>query len=272
MQLSVSAWCLQKKLYNKEMDILDFIKYCKNNNVNNVELLDCFLGEDINKIIELLNSLEMKVSSYSIGNDFVHTSESQREIEIDSVITGIDTAVLLNTKLLRIFSGNVKDDIPFDLGKTWIIESFQRVIKYAEQKDITLVLENHGFFAGKSSQVKEIIQLINSPNLKSNADVGNFLLVEENPLTAVKSLNNDISYVHFKDFKYVGDNPSIYSSISGKHYEGTILGKGDVPLPEIVNYLNELGYKGYLSIEYEGIEDPLIGTTESIKYAQSIIK
>lgn len=272
MELSVSAWCLQKKLYEKEITIYDFIRFCFNNKVKHVELLDCFIGDETTGILKLLRELDMKVSCYSIGNDFVYSTAQQRESEIANVKNSIDKAVQLQTKLLRVFSGNVKDDIPFASGKKWIIEGFKSVINYAEEKDITLVLENHGFFAGKSDQVSEIIDLVCSTHFKSTSDVGNFLLVEEDPLDAIKNLGSKIGYIHFKDFKHVGEAPSVYRSISGKHYQGTVLGAGDVPLPAIVDHLDKIGYGGYLSIEYEGVEDPLKGTAESIQYAKSIMK
>lgn len=272
MKLSVSAWCLQSKLFKKEMDIFDFILYINNNNVKNVELLDCFLDNNLDKINLLLKNLNMSVSSYSIGNDFVQLSSKLREDELTAVYKGIDTAVAFNTKLLRVFSGNVKDNISYETGREWILEYLGRAAEYAAKREITMVLENHGFFAGKSNQVKEIIETIHSPYLKATADVGNFMLVEESPLSAVKNLDAHIGYVHFKDFKDVGESDSVYSSISGKHFQGTILGRGDVPLAEIVNCLAAQKYDGYLSIEYEGVEDPVYGTSESIKFAKSIIK
>lgn len=272
MELSVSAWCLQKKLFSGEMDILDFINFCNENGVKNVELLDCFLSDKLNDCIKLLDKLNMKVSSYSIGNDFVHNEEEKRKAELQSVFQGIDTAVKFKAKYLRVFSGNVKDDISYNQGREWILYSFKEAAKYAEKKGVIMVLENHGFFAGKSSQVKEIIEYVGSPNLRANTDVGNFLLVEENPLEAVKNLHEYVSFVHFKDFKFVGNEESVYQSISGKHYQGTVLGRGDVPLKEVVDYLYIKGYNGYLSIEYEGIGDPLVETSDCIKYANSIIK
>lgn len=272
MELSVSAWCLQKKLYSKEMDILDFIEYCNENGVKNVELLDCFFNDNIEKAITLLKNNNMKVSSYSIGNDFVNIDAYKRESQLDSVISGINTAVMLNTKLMRVFCGDVKEGITYKQGEKWILENLEKASKYAEKKGITLALENHGFFAGSSNGVKKILSKINSPYLRATTDVGNFMLVEENPLDAIINLKDYIGFVHFKDFKDVGDQESVYTSINGKHFQGMVLGKGDVPLIDVVNYLYSIDYKGYLSIEYEGVEDPVWGTTESIKYAKSIIK
>ncbi len=40
----------------------------------------------------------------------------------------------------------------------------------------------------------------------------------------------------------------------GTWFEGTAIGEGSVPLKDIVNFLSSVNYKGYLSIEFEGIE------------------
>ena len=140
----------------------------------------------------------------------------------------------------------------------------------AEQKGITMVLENHGLLAGKSSQVKKILERVGSKALKSNADIGNFLLVNENSLDAVRNLNDKIGFLHLKDFKKVDDKHG-YAAIDGSIYQGVVLGKGDVPVSEIINFLKNHGYEGYLSIEYEGMGDPFQETLECIAYTKHAI-
>ncbi|MDI6618918.1 MAG: hypothetical protein QME45_09640 [Clostridiales bacterium] len=85
MKLSVSAWCLQKKLFSKEITIFDFINYCHENGVRYAELLDSFLNgeDDIKKINGLLKSLGMAVSAYSISNDFVLSDSRERKEQIE---------------------------------------------------------------------------------------------------------------------------------------------------------------------------------------------
>lgn len=180
-------------------------------------------------------------------------------------------AVFLGAKYLRVFSGNIKENVLYEEGKKWIIDCYKECAPYAELKGITMVLENHGLFAGKSSQVKEIIDSVNSPALRANSDTGNFLLVGEAPLDAVKNLNNYISFVHFKDFRENNEGGH-YTSLDGRKYEGTVIGKGEVPMGEIVNFLDSIGYKGFLSLEFEGNGDPYTGTLESIQFTKSIIK
>ncbi|MDF2893183.1 MAG: hypothetical protein K0R80_3550, partial [Clostridia bacterium] len=249
MKLSVSAWCLQEKLFNKEITIFDFINYCHENGVKYVELLDCFLNgdNDIKEINELLHRLDMEVSSYSIGNDFVLADSSKRKEQVEYMKESIGTALKLGTGNMRVFSGDKKDGMSFDEAEDWIVECFKQVTALAEEKVITMVLENHGLLAGKSR------------------------LVNENSLDAVKYLKENIEFIHLKDFKKVNDENG-YIAIDGSIYQGVVLGDGDVPISEIINYLKEYGYEGYLSIEYEGLGDPFKGTAECINYAKHALE
>lgn len=274
MKICISAWSVQQKLFSGDMVLYDFIRLCHKNGVKYVELLDCFWNDrnKIEDIKELLNELNMEVGAYSIGNDFVQNDINLRNEQINSVKSGIDTACKLNTNLLRIFSGNTKDGVSFDTARGWIINSLKEASGYAEEMGITMVLENHGLFAGRSSQVKELIEEVGSNYLKANTDIGNFMLVNENPLEAVKALKEYVGFVHFKDFKTASFDEEGYAAVNGTKYQGTVLGKGEVPMKEIVEFLHNIGYKGFLSIEYEGTGDQIKETLESLQYTKLIIQ
>lgn len=273
MKLSVSAWSLQEKLFSKEITIFNFINYCHENGVKYVELLDCFLNgeKDRKEINELLQKYDMEVSSYSIGNDFVLADSKERKEQVKYVKDSIDTALKLGTRRMRVFSGDKKEGMSIENAEAWVVECFQEVTPLAEEKGITMVIENHGLLTGKSSQVNKLIDRIGSKALKSNADVGNFILVNENSLDAVRNLEGKIEFIHLKDLKK-GREEDGYVAIDGSVYQGVVLGKGDVPISEIINYLKDFGYKGFLSIEYEGLGDPVAGTSECIEYVKHALK
>ena len=51
-----------------------------------------------------------------------------------------------------------------------------------------------------------------------------------------------------------------------------MVGQGEVDLPAIVEILRAAGYDGWLSLEYEGGDDPLtVGVPESLRAAQHLI-
>ena len=274
MKFGVSAWSVQKLLFTKKISLHEFLDFAQDKEVDGVELLDCFWTEEETamEIKKYLNKIKMPVCCYSIGNYFVQEKPEDRIKQVEYVKQGIDTAVMLETSNLRIFSGSSKEGITYEQGKAWIIDSMKECASYAEEKGITMVLENHGLFAGKSTQVKEIIETIGSHALKANTDTGNFLLVGEKPFDAVKNLVNNIGFVHFKDFKKVDEGKDIYTSLDGLKYQGTIIGEGEVPLKDIVDFLYDNGYEGYLSIEYEGIGDPLEETAQSIEFVKGLMR
>jgi sugar phosphate isomerase/epimerase len=266
MKLSVSAWCLQEQLFRGAITIYDVINLCHKNDIPSIELLDCFIKEeDIEEINRLLKKLDIRVSSYSVSNDFALMDSPERKEQLQYIIRSMDRALELGTGIMRVFSGNLKDGISIEAAEDWIVECFLEVVPFAEEKGITMVLENHGPLAGKSDQVKRILDRVGSSALKSNADIGNFLLVNENSLDAVKNLGNRIGFVHLKDLKKVEEEEG-YAAIDGSIYQGVVLGKGDVPVSNIINYLKENNYSGYLSIEYEGPGNPIRGTEECIRY------
>ena len=50
-----------------------------------------------------------------------------------------------------------------------------------------------------------------------------------------------------------------FLSRGGNFLRGTIIGHGDVPVLQCLRALKRTGYDGYLSIEFEGMEDCIQG-------------
>jgi len=273
MKLGVSMWSIVHEYQKGNIDVEGFIDLMYKSQVEGVELLDYFWKDkekELPMAVEKAKKYNIEIACYSISNDFVIEDKREREKQIEYVIQGIDDAVKLGADKLRVFSGNEKEGITYEEGLNWIIESFNEIVKYAEQKGITLVLENHGLFAGRSGQVKEIIERVGSPNLRATADTGNFFLVGEKPEEAVENIKEYVHHVHFKDFKK-SEAGKGYKGIGDVYYEGCILGQGDVEMGKIVEILKEAGYRGYLAIEYEGPDPQIEGLTKSIEYVKKLL-
>jgi sugar phosphate isomerase/epimerase len=132
---------------------------------------------------------------------------------------------------------------------------------------------NHGLFAGQSDQVLEIIEKVGSSSLRSTFDTGNFLLVNEDPTDAISKLKSQVAHVHFKDFlkvdpSYKGET---YQALNGDKFKGAIVGDGQVDLTFILSNLKQLDYQGWLTVEFEGEEEPKYGSIESIKRLQELL-
>jgi len=95
-------------------------------------------------------------------------------------------------------------------------------------------------------------------------DIGNFLCADEPPSLAVGRLAPYAFHVHAKDFHLkpgVAPDPGEgwFQSRGGAYLRGAIIGHGDVPVGPCLRILKKHGYEGAVSIEFEGLEDPILG-------------
>lgn len=133
-------------------------------------------------------------------------------------------------------------------------------------------MENHGLFAGRSDQVADVIRRVNSSALRSTFDTGNFLLVGQSPNEAIDQLKDNVKHVHVKDFLKVEETgKGVLRALNGDYYLGKTAGEGEVDLRYIFNELNQNGYSGWLTVEFEGIEEPSAGSIQAVDYVDGIV-
>jgi sugar phosphate isomerase/epimerase len=277
MRSAVSMWSLVRDAERGAIDAPSFIRYAAEIGAEGVELLDVFWRDqerDVPQVELALRETGLPVSAYAIGNDFAQPTEAERVTQVRMLREGIDMARRLGAPRLRVFSGSEKDGVSPDQGFDWIVDGLRTGAVYAAEQGITLVLENHGLFAGRADQVQRIIETVASPALRANLDTGNFLLVNQDPVAAIRDLAPLAGYVHLKDFRRLPDgaeSPDAYTGIDGDRYEGTVIGEGEVDLPAALDALRAAGYDGWLSIEYEGVGEPRAGLETSLRNTEALL-
>ena len=133
-------------------------------------------------------------------------------------------------------------------GYKWVIDCFQQCIPTAQKCGVTMGLENHWGLGRTPEGVKRIIESVNSPWLRVTCDIGNFL---ENPYDKLEMIAPYASMVHAKTY-----------------YGGGLWYTLDLDYPRIAAMLHRVGYRGYLSLEFEGNESPLTGVPKSLAVLQ----
>lgn len=280
MKLSVSMWSVVNVVKAGKMDLPGFVEFAARQQVNGaagVELLDYFWHDraaELPKVKQQVADAGLALAVYSIGNDFFQPDRAAWASQLADLKTGVDVANQLRTPVLRVFSGNAKPDYTLEQGLGWIVDGLAAGADYAAAHGVTLALENHGLMAGRSDQVRGIIETVNSPALRANLDTGNFLLVNQNPTDAARELAGLVALVHLKDFRKARpeDTEHVYKGLDGVAFTGAVVGEGQVDLRAITDILRQAGYMGWLSLEFEGGQDPLtIGVPESLKAAQRLL-
>ncbi len=126
----------------------------------------------------------------------------------------------------------------------WCIDSIQQCIKKAEECGILLALENHWGLGSTPEGMLRIKNAVDSPWLGLLMDTGNFL---ENPYDKLEKIASQTNFVQAKTYYGGGEWYSL-----------------DLDYKRIVDILKKVNYQGYISIEFEGKEDPKTGVQKSV--------
>jgi len=277
MKLGVSMWSVVETVKTGQMNVQTFIEFAAQQGVEGVELLDYFWKDEkaeIPQVKQQMADAGLKLAVYSISNDFFQPDAGARARVLTELKHGVDVANQLGVNLMRVFSGNHQEGHTLEVGLAWIIEGLSAGAAYAQQHGVTLALENHGLLAGRSDQVRAIIQQVGSLALRANLDTGNFLLVGQNPVDAARELGPLVALTHLKDFRRVGptDTGHVFRGLDGTGFTGAVLGEGLVDLRKILDVLRSAGYDGWLSLEYEGSADPVtVGVPRSLEAARKLM-
>ena len=203
---------------------------------------------------------------FCVGADFLNRDF---DAEIERVKGLVDVAEAYGCPVIRHdatpgYPVSVKTGRSFDHVLPILAKAYRAVTEYAETKGIKTCIENHGFFAQDPDRVEKLINAVNHPNFGALVDIGNFACADADHNYAVGLLAPYAFHAHAKDFhKKSGslDNPGEgwFMSRGGNYLRGSIIGQGDVPVRQCINTLRRNGYDGFLTIEFEGMEDALKG-------------
>ncbi|KAB8134176.1 sugar phosphate isomerase/epimerase [Gracilibacillus oryzae] len=284
MKLGMSSYSLANAIHSGEMTILDVIQWTKDQGGEHIEIVPIGYTltdnpELVQDIVVKAKELGIEISNYAIGADFLAGDDQHFAAELERVKKEVDIANALGVKRMR---HDVSFKPPTETGAEQfyqdlpkIVEACQEIADYAKQYDIVTSIENHGFYIQSSDRVNMIVSLVNRPNFGHTLDIGNFVCVDEDPTVAIKKCISNATMIHAKDF-YVRPatwhNPGEgwFSSSGGKYLRGAITGQGDIDIKDILKTIKEYGYDGYLSIEFEGLEECKKASKISIQNVRNI--
>ncbi|RIX60579.1 sugar phosphate isomerase/epimerase [Paenibacillus nanensis] len=281
MKLGVSTYSLHKAFSKGELTLTGVIDYIASIGAEHAEIvpLGFSLIEDPSLIASIRNAAKaggIELSNYAIGANFAGLEGDAYKQEVERVKREVDACAALGITRMRhdvasskdLSIGNFLSELPR------LAEACREIADYAKTFGITTSVENHGYFIQHSDRVQALVNAVDRDNFRTTLDVGNFLCVDENPASAVANNVKLASMVHVKDFytrpSYRNPGEGWFKSSSGNYLRGAIVGQGDINMPHVLRIIKESGYDGYISIEFEGMEDCLTGTKMGFNYVKQL--
>ncbi|MCR8634354.1 sugar phosphate isomerase/epimerase family protein [Paenibacillus radicis (ex Xue et al. 2023)] len=278
MKTSLSVWSCHKYFYDQTWKNIDFIRFTGQETcAEGIELLHRFWYPDTESQAMIERALQqegLEVACVGASNNFALPDAANRTEQLRQITESVDIAAGFGAKVVRVFSGNRQEGVDFGEARSWIVEGLKTAAEYAGARNVVLCLENHGLFAGKAEQVMDIIRDVDSEALRSTFDMGNFLLVDEQPGSALDVLQTMVGHVHAKDFTRVAGSYSgeSYEALSGDRYAGKVLGEGSVDVRGLLSRLQTGGYNSWVTVEFEGDDEQRLGSIRSVEYVKQVLE
>ncbi len=131
-----------------------------------------------------------------------------------------------------------------------------------------------------SATLKTFLDGLHSTGVAVNLDPANLVMVTgDDPVQAVHNLKDYIVHTHAKDGRKLMDRDPevIYRVVEAEPVVDPAfielpLGDGDVPFGPYLKALEEIGYKGFLTIEREVGDDPTADILRAVEFLQGYLK
>ena len=232
-----------------------------------VEILKVQMTSEDNAYLQKLKRLSLHAGQPLIGlsthQGYVSPDKSVRDQNIDRTRKQIDMAFRLGISTIRINTGRwgtirsfddlmdakgiepVLEGYSEEDGFRWVIDSLEQVLPMAEEYGVVLGLENHWGLGRTAEGVMRIVNEIDSPWLQVTADTGNFF--EDK----------------YEQFDKIAEKAVLIQAKT--YYGGGNWYTLELDYDKYAGILRDHNYRGYISLEFEGQEDPETAVPKSLE-------
>ncbi|HYM15185.1 MAG TPA: sugar phosphate isomerase/epimerase family protein [Dehalococcoidia bacterium] len=275
MKLGCSSWSYHAAFRAGRIDMREWLRVCAEDlEVDGVELLDLhFPTTDpayLRDIKKLCTDLHLTLSGVAVSNDF--GPDERRSRETQKVQQWCDIAAYLGAPIVRVFAGwlpaaahspeqgrivgmfrRVFGQRPPNTRRIWsdVSWSLRQCADYAAERAVVLALQNNrgDGLVGSPAQIDQCLHDVGSPWLRACLD----------PADLAGRANADLVLPHavqvharIGDVADDGDDPNVH-------------------WPEIIRMLQINHYRGFIHIDYEGVEDPLTAVPRAVRHFRGLL-
>lgn len=266
-RISVFPKCYFDALCSGEMSYLDWIRSAATLGGDGVEHYDGFFRSfqpnDVDPIVEAMAATDQVSSMLCFSPDFTHPDADERARQVARQCAAIDLTVRLGATFCRTLSGQNFPGLSRADGVTRTVDGLLRSIDYAEQRGVTLCIENHykdgtwryPEFAQPEEIYLEILDRVDSPRLGVQYDPSNAIVGGYDPIAFLDKVLPRVVTMHASD-RWLAPGATIEEL---RQSDGTIgysdklrhgeVGKGMIDYDAIFTRLARAGFTGWISIE-----------------------
>ncbi|MDB4749789.1 TIM barrel protein [Rubripirellula sp.] len=246
---SVMGWCF------KPMDAITLAKHCKR---IGLEAMEGIPSDQYGAV----NEMGLKISLVSSHGFAKGPLDPKNHAEVEKKLrAGIDLAVQYGAPNVITFTGMQKAGISDAAARKNCLDCWKRVIPYAEEKNIGIVLEHlnskddshpmkghPGYWGDDLHQCAELVSEVGSPNFKLLFDVYHVQIMNGDLIRNIRRYSDIVGHYH------TAGNPG----------RGELDDSQEINYPAVIRAIMDTGYQGFIAQEFiPAGEDPVASLEEA---------
>ena len=225
----------------------------------------CKSSDEISEIVKLSNSYGLEVGEVVVQKDLIVTSIEEYEKNTEYIIKCIESYSKAGIKTINLFTGPrpwienaIRVGYDIDYSEAWnrAFSSFDKFVVAAEKHNMNLAVEGvWGHLCRDFFSTWFLITHYASNNLGVNYDPSHDILAGNTDVgwTIRQWGKNRIKNIHLKDAVgwYMNDT---VGQMKDTRFVFPIFGEGKVNWKSFITALDEIGYDGAMSVEFESFD------------------
>lgn len=204
------------------------------------------------KVRDLFAASGLEIPCVTAYTRLTMADPEERKKSVETLKEQVQLAADLGARFVRTFGGPIPAGVELPDCLDYVASSLREVGEWAADYGVEVLLETHDDFS-LSERVAEVMRKVDHPNVGVLWDVLHPVRFGEAPEETLERIGSYVRFVHLKDARRAG---------IGEYWPLTLLGRGEVPLQQIVKLLMDSGYDDYLCFEWEKPWHPEIEESE----------
>lgn len=252
-KISLAEWSLNKSIFAKKLDHLDFALKAKSFGLDGIEYVNQFFMDKAENS-SYLAEMNSRANGEGVTQLLIMIDREGGLAELDDKIRNqavenhykwVHAAKTLGCHSIRVnaFGQGSRDDT----AKA-AVQGLAKLAEYGAKENINVIVENHGGYSSDGSWLAAVMSEINMPNCGTLPDFGNFCVKRQSGQPWGSPCIEEYD-------KYLGveEMMPFAKAVSAKAMNFNAEGdEKDIDFLKIMKIVKDHGYSGYVGIEYEG--------------------
>ncbi|MDC6366313.1 MULTISPECIES: sugar phosphate isomerase/epimerase family protein [Flavobacteriaceae] len=263
LKLSLAQWSIHKMIWEDGLDPYSFAEKAKGWGFEGLEYVsglyyaelekDNFSEEAMKAFVDKSNAEAkkhgMKNLLIMIDSQGALAAEDadERKAAVENHYKWVDAAAAMGCHSIRV---NLQGSMDPEVWVEASVDGLTQLATYAKDKNINVIVENHGGPSSNAEWLANVMQKVNMDNCGTLPDFGNFCIKREDG-----SYYESKCLEEYDKYQGVKELMPYAKAVSAKSYNFDKQGNETViDYAKMMQIVKDAGYSGFVGVEYEGSE------------------